>query len=115
MKDLVNRKNNILAKILRRCESEDRGFTINGLPSFCLIWKGPTSGNGRGGGYGRICIEGITAAVHIVMFTLIYGYIPKGKQIDHLCNQRDCCNHLHLDLVTHKENQRRRNLRRVCT
>ncbi|QYW01794.1 HNH endonuclease [Stenotrophomonas phage Paxi] len=28
--------------------------------------------------------------------------------MDHLCNQRKCCNPQHLELVTHLQNQRRR-------
>lgn len=37
-----------------------------------------------------------------------FGYIPGNKQVDHLCNQRLCCNPQHLELVTHQTNQRRR-------
>jgi hypothetical protein len=47
-------------------------------------------------------------AVHIVMFVLEHGPIPPRKQLDHLCRTRRCVNADHLELVTHKENQRRR-------
>lgn len=74
----------------------------------CWEWQGPTSGDGRGGGYGRMCLYGQTVAVHIVMFINFFGYVPGKKQIDHKCKNRICCNPDHLEMVTHKQNQRRR-------
>jgi hypothetical protein len=79
------------------------------LPTRCHIWTGPTSGTkGRGHGYGRVCIDGGTMATHIVMFVIEHGPIPPGKQIDHLCRNRRCVADDHLELVTHKQNQKRR-------
>jgi hypothetical protein len=66
----------------------------------CWLWEGSHSGNGRGGGYGRMSLDGTTVAVHRVMFTLVHGYIPTNKQVDHTCKQRLCCNPEHLELVT---------------
>ncbi len=74
----------------------------------CLLWQGPTSGDGRGGGYGRMSLNGQTVAVHRVMFTCVFGYIPSKKQIDHKCRNRLCVNPDHLEMVTHKQNQKRR-------
>lgn len=74
----------------------------------CWEWRGGTSGDGRGGGYGRISVHGHTSAVHRVMWCLIHGYLPRQKQIDHVCKNRICCNPRHLEMVTHKENQRRK-------
>jgi hypothetical protein len=34
-------------------------------------------------------------------------------QVDHLCNNRLCCNPEHLELVTHQENQKRRATRQA--
>jgi hypothetical protein len=79
-----------------------------GFVTPCHIWQGPTSGEGRGGGYPRMSLDGQTVAVHIVVYTHHFGYIPGKKQIDHLCNVRLCCNPFHLELVTHLKNQRRR-------
>jgi hypothetical protein len=45
----------------------------------CWLWTGPTSGNGRGGGYGRVSINGQTCAVHLVAYTHFYGYIPGNR------------------------------------
>jgi hypothetical protein len=89
------------------------------LPCGCHRWDGPDSGSGRGGGYGRICIDGATMAVHIVMWVIRFGPIPPKKQLDHTCVElpgnagRRCCNPEHLELVTHKTNQKRRDLRRA--
>ncbi len=81
----------------------------------CWIWQGPTSGNGRGGGYGRMCLDNQTVATHLVSYTHFYGYIPSKKQIDHICNNRLCCNPTHLELVTHLQNQKRRSKRAAQT
>lgn len=74
----------------------------------CWNWTGPDSGTGRGGGYPRMCLDGQTVSVHRVMFTHFHGYVPGKKQIDHKCRNRLCVNPDHLEMVTHKENQRRR-------
>lgn len=78
------------------------------LQSHCWEWAGPTSGNGRGGDYARMCLDGQTVAVHRVMFTNANGFIPGKKQIDHRCRNRRCVNPDHLEMVTHKQNQKRR-------
>lgn len=86
-----------------------------GLETPCWLWTGPCSGGGRGGGYGRMCVDGATMAVHIVMWVIRNGPIPPRKQLDHLCNTRRCCNPDHLELVTHRENMKRRDARRKTT
>ncbi|QYW01885.1 HNH endonuclease [Stenotrophomonas phage Piffle] len=106
-----DRRKTIIEKIESRCSVEDTGFRIEGKPSPCHLWTGPTSGSGRGGGYGRMSLDGQTVAVHLVAYSHYYGYIPSKKQVDHLCNQRKCCNPQHLELVTHLQNQRRRDKR----
>jgi HNH endonuclease len=53
-------------------------------------------------------LDGQTVAVHIVVFTNAKGFIPGKKQIDHMCNNRMCVNEDHLQMVTHKKNQRLR-------
>ena len=103
-----NRRIAIISRLEQRCEIVDTGFQINDKPSPCHLWRGPTSGTGRGGGYGRMSLNGQTVATHIVAFTHYYGYVPSKKQIDHLCNNRLCCNPAHLELTSHLTNQRRR-------
>jgi hypothetical protein len=104
----TSRRNEIIERLQSRCEIVDTGFLLNEHPSPCHLWTGPTSGTGRGGNYGRMSLNGQTVATHIVAYTHYYGYVPSKKQIDHLCNQRLCCNPAHLELVTLLTNQRRR-------
>lgn len=99
------RRQRIIDKVMKRVKRcPDTG---------CWEWQGPTSGNGRGGGYGRMSLDGQTVAVHLVVFCHYHGYIPGKKQIDHTCENRRCCNPDHLDLVTHLENQRRKRTREL--
>ena len=102
------RRINILKKIEERCEIVHTGFVLDGKPSPYHLWTGPTSGTGRGGGYGRTSLNSQTVATHLVVFTHYYGYIPSKKQVDHLCNHKLCCNPTHLKLITHLQNQRRK-------
>jgi hypothetical protein len=53
-------------------------------------------------------LNGQTVAVHKVMFTHEHGFIPGKKQIDHKCRNRLCCSPSHLEMVSHRENQKRR-------
>mgnify|MGYP002718624538 CR=1 FL=1 len=100
---MSSRRDRIRAKIDARC------ITVPGpLDTPCKVWQGPTSGDGRGGGYGRMNLDGGTVAVHITVFVLEHGPIPPRKQIDHKCKVRLCCAEDHLEMVTHKVNMRRR-------
>lgn len=76
--------------------------------SGCWLWLGPNSGDGRGGGYPRMSLDGQTVAVHRAMYVTVNGYVPGKKHIDHVCRNRMCVNPSHLELVTHRENCRRR-------
>lgn len=99
-----DRREAIEAKVRARIEL----VCCPALGSDCWQWTGPDSGDGRGGDYPRMCLDGQTVAVHRVMFTNKNGFIPGKKQIDHKCRNRRCVNPDHLEMVTHKENQRRR-------
>jgi hypothetical protein len=95
-----DRRELLFQRILARIEID--------IDTGCWIWTGPDSGTGRGGGYGRMSIDGGTMAVHIVMWIIRNGPIPPRKQIDHECSRRKCCNPEHLMMVTHLKNQRLR-------
>lgn len=94
------RREKLMAKIFANC--------IINLETGCWIWNGRNSGNGRGGGYGRMEVDGHTCAVHRVVYTLWHGYIAAKRQVDHKCHTRLCCNPDHLEDVTHLKNQRRK-------
>jgi hypothetical protein len=98
-----HRRDRLFEKVSLKTSVEDRGYITQ-----CWIYTGRTSGDGRGGGYGRIDIDGNTVAVHIAMWVNEHGIIPPGKQLDHLCRQRLCWRPSHNELVTNLQNQRRR-------
>lgn len=101
---MSDRRQRIYDKIMERTKFD----TATG----CFNWTGPTSGNGRCGGYPRMTLDGQTVAVHRVLYTHFYGYIPGKKQIDHECSNRLCLNIEHHKMITHKRNQKLRDERR---
>lgn len=105
---IPTRREQILIRLGARTDIQELGFVLHDKPSPCFIWTGPTSGSGRGGGYGRMSLDGQTVAVHLVSYTNFFGYIPGKKQVDHLCRNRLCWNPAHLELVTHLENQKKK-------
>jgi hypothetical protein len=100
----VTRRERIRAKIYERVFIDP----VTG----CHVWQGPDSGKeGRGSGYPRMALDGQTVAVHIVNWTNEHGYIPGKKELDHACRNRMCINpdnDKHVEMVTRKENARRR-------
>lgn len=69
----------------------------------CVIWDGEIAQ----GGYGRMWIRGANRRIHRVSYEVHVGQIPSGLVIDHLCRNRRCVNHAHLEPVTPAENMRR--------
>ncbi|MBX9587871.1 MAG: HNH endonuclease [Hyphomonadaceae bacterium] len=74
----------------------------------CWEWTGARLKRG----YGSINIrrrQGGRAGevVHRLMYQLFVGGIPPGREIDHLCRNRICCNPVHLEAITREENIRR--------
>lgn len=49
-------------------------------------------------------------SAHRVVYEVLVGPIPAGLEIDHLCRNTGCVNPEHLEVVTHAENVRRREL-----
>ena len=66
----------------------------------CWIWTGSTNGCG----YGETSEAGKKVYTHRLMYERHVGPIPEGKDIDHLCRNRACCNPAHLEPVTRQEN-----------
>lgn len=69
----------------------------------CWLWRGHV----RRDGYGAIQIGPRAYPAHRVFYAIKCGEIPEGKQLDHLCRVRNCCNPEHLEPVTARENIRR--------
>jgi hypothetical protein len=66
----------------------------------CVIYKGGLDRNGYPENSRRIRKK-------------IFGLIPQGLEVDHLCYNPSCINPNHLELVTGQENHRRRVLRKT--
>jgi hypothetical protein len=72
----------------------------------CWLW---TAAKGSSG-YGKFCltIQGqgrcIQLTAHRLAYEMVYGRIPCGLELDHLCRVRACVNPAHLEPVTCREN-----------
>lgn len=103
------RRDRIREKIAARVFICEEACNVPGVEGPCHLWQGPDSGKiGRGAGYPRMSLDGQTVAVHLVLWTNENGYIPGRKTLDHRCRNRLCVNLDHLEMVTMKENARRR-------
>lgn len=98
----LSRRDAIRAKIFACIEVVDTGYATP-----CHLWTAGDSGDGKGGGYPRMWLDGQMVAVHRVAWTNEHGLIPGKKQLDHLCRQRRCVRDDHMELVTNRENTKR--------
>lgn len=75
-------------------------------PDGCWNWLGTIND-----GYGQLSINRngkvTTKKAHILMYEKVYGPVPEGKQLDHLCRNRRCCNPDHVEPVSNSVNVRR--------
>lgn len=72
-------------------------------PDGCWEWQGKL----LRAGYGEAHYRGRQMVAHRAMWLAVGREIPAGLQLDHLCNNRRCCNPDHLEPVTSSENVKR--------
>ena len=73
---------------------------VPGLTGPCHVFQGAKQSNG----YGSICVQGKTMLVHRYVWELQNGPVPLGRELDHRCGVKACCNPAHLRAVTHVVN-----------
>lgn len=66
----------------------------------CWFWTGSLNTCG----YGQIYIDGRMPHAHRAAYEAVYGKVPPGLELDHLCRVRSCVNPDHLEAVTHRTN-----------
>jgi hypothetical protein len=71
-------------------------------PGDCWEWLGRRQDNG----YGKKQFNGRTVLAHRWLWIQLFGKIPDGLVIDHVCQNRGCVNPHHLRVVTQAENVR---------
>jgi len=73
----------------------------------CWLWTGGLNT----GGYGQFHVPGgggRKMLAHRATYYATVGAVPPGKELDHRCGVRRCCNPAHLRALTRKENQEHR-------
>lgn len=55
-------------------------------------------------GYARVTVDGRRVFAHRYAYEQVFGPIPAGLHLDHLCRMRGCINPWHLEAVTPQEN-----------
>lgn len=71
----------------------------------CWIWTGCQSRNG----YGQFKVDGrrsstVRKGPHVFAYEYFIGPVPDKHEVHHTCYNRACCNPLHLEAVSHRDN-----------
>ncbi len=73
----------------------------------CWLWTAGTNG----WGYGSFWNGTASVGAHVFAYESTIGQVPAGLTIDHLCENKRCCNPAHMEPVTAAENTRRAHTR----
>ena len=76
----------------------------------CILWIGDINSKGYPERQSRNYVR---KAAYVWAFIDLWGELPDGTEIDHLCTNIICINPWHLDAVTSQENKRRSSLRQI--
>ncbi len=76
---------------------------IESAKTGCWVWQRYKDSRG----YGQTAVRGKPELAHRVYYERVYGPIPEGKEIDHLCRNHACVRPDHLEAVSHVVNVRR--------
>jgi hypothetical protein len=79
---------------------KDRLEKYSVLVNGCLEWTGTRLPLG----YGLINVNRKSKLAHRVSYEVFVGPIPEGMQVDHICKNESCINHLHLRIASKKQN-----------
>src|SRR5262245_6177781 len=74
--------------------------TIRDEESGCLLYMGYLDKDG----YARISCQGKNRIGSDAVYEMVYGPIPEGYEVDHICHVRHCVEPTHLRLLTHRQN-----------
>ncbi len=85
-------------------EPEDRFWSSIVVVESCWHWTKRVSGQN---GYAHFKVDGRDRLAHRWAYEHFRGPIPGGRQIDHLCRNRDCVNPEHMEIVTPLVNTQR--------
>ena len=69
-------------------------------PTGCWLWTGAHTSRR----YGSIKWKGRARGAHCIVYELLVGDVPEGRELDHLCRERGCVNPAHLEPVSPREN-----------
>ncbi len=74
-------------------------YVRKGPASECWEWL-----SAKRGGYGRFSLGDHLVAAHRLAYELLFGPIPEGMCLDHLCRNHGCVNPYHLQPVPPRTN-----------
>jgi hypothetical protein len=74
--------------------------TLIGDDESCWPWLLSTGSHGYGQGWDGVTVR----TAHSMWWEAMYGPVPKGLTIDHICHNRVCQNVAHMRLLTNREN-----------